>query len=105
MNWKSTFEVLNLTWRRGLVCEKAISLASSISSLADEWKVDADRVPHRFGDRIDLPELVAGRDLLAQVAQEVLLARDAHEVGVGVAVADVVEGVFITELLVAGLRG
>ncbi len=37
--WKSTFEVWNLTWRSGLVCEKAISFASSISSLAEAWKV------------------------------------------------------------------
>ena len=45
-----------------------------------------------------------GRDLLAQIAQEVLLAGDAHEVGVGVAVAHVGERVFVAELLVAGLE-
>ncbi len=58
----------------------------------------------RLRDRFDLAELVRGVDLLAQVAQEVLLARDAHEVRVGVTVAHVVERVFVAQLLIAGLQ-
>ena len=65
-------------------------------------EVGADRVSDRPGDLVDFTEF--GRDLLTQVAQEVLLAGDAHEVGVGVAVAHVVERVFVAQLLVAGLQ-
>src|SRR3954447_21154918 len=46
-------------------------------------------------------EQAAGAGGVAQLAQEVLLARRAHEVVVAVAVADVVEGVLAMELLVA----
>ncbi len=104
MSWAFSLLAWNLTWRSGLACEKAISLASSISSFADAWNGRRDRVPHRLGDGVDLAEHVFGGDLLAQVAQEVLLARHPHEVRVGVAVAHVVERVFVAELLVAGLQ-
>ena len=104
MNWKSTFAVWNLTWRRGLRLREGDQLGQFDQLAGGGVEGRADRVPDRFGDRVDLAELVAGRDLLAQVAQEVLLARDAHEVRVGVAVAHVVERVFVAELLVAGLQ-
>ena len=61
-----------------------------------------DRVADRFGDRVDLADFRGG--LLAQGAQEVLLAGDAHEVRVGVPVAHVGERVFVAELLVARLE-
>ena len=57
----------------------------------------------------DLDQLLAlgedhlGRDLLARLAQEVLLAGGADDVVVGVAVARVVERVEAAERLVAGL--
>ena len=62
----------------------------------------ADRVADGLRDRVDAPD-VRG-DLLAQVAQEVLLARDAHEVRVEVAEAHVGERVVVAELLVARLE-
>ena len=101
----STLELWNLTWRSGLACENAISFASSISSLGGGGEGGGDRVTDGFGDRVELAELVARVDLLAQVAQEVLLAGHPHEVRVGVAVAHVVERVFVAQLLVAGLAG
>ncbi len=99
-----SLEAWNFTWRRGLSCENAISLASSISSLAEAGKVVVIACPTAFRHRVELPEDVRRVDLLAQVAQEVLLAGDPHEVRVGVPVADVVERVFVAELLVARLE-
>ena len=63
-----------------------------------------DRAPDRLGNGVDLAEHVFGRDLLAQVAQEVLLARHAHEIRVFVAVAHVAQRVLVAQLLVAGLE-
>ena len=63
-----------------------------------------DRLADDFRDVFDLSEQVFGGDLLAQCAQEVLLARDAHEVRIAVAVAHVAERVVVTELLIARLQ-
>ena len=99
-----SLEAWNFTWRRGLACENAISLASSISSLAEAGKVVVIACPTAFATVSSCPQDVRRVDLLAQVAQEVLLAGDPHEVRVGVPVAHVVERVFVAELLVAGLE-
>ena len=56
-----------------------------------------------LGQLVALVEDLLGADLRLGLAQEVLLARGAHEVGVGVAEAHVVERVLAAQPLVAGL--
>ena len=102
MNCALTLLVRNWTWRSGLLCEKAISFASSISSVLDWLKVEWIACPTAFATLSICRDFRV--DLLAQVAQEVLLARDAHEVRVEVAEAHVGERVVVAELLVAGLE-
>ena len=75
-----------------------------MSSLADAGNVVLIAWPTALATVSICSIARSGRDLLAQVAHEVLLAGDADEVRVGVAVADVVERVFVAELLVAGLQ-
>ena len=102
-NCALTLLVRNFTWRSGLPCENAISFESSISSWLESLKRGVDRVADGLRDPVELRSS-SRVDLLAQVAQEVLLARDAHEVRVEVAEAHVGERVVVAELLVAGLE-
>src|SRR5206468_11897314 len=51
-----------------------------------------------------LPDQLAGADLRANLAQEVLLAGRPHEVVVGVAVPHILERLLAAQLLVAGLN-
>ena len=59
---------------------------------------------HRADDRRGLQEREAAREPVLQRLDEQLLARRPVEVGVGVAVADVVERLLAVELLVARLE-
>ena len=56
-----------------------------------------------LGQRLAVAEQLAGAELVLGLADEVLLAGGADQVGVGVAEADVVERVRAAELLVARL--
>ena len=58
---------------------------------------------HDLDQLLLLRDQLAGADLRLRLPEEVLLARGAHDVGVGVAVADVVERVLAAQLLVAGV--
>jgi hypothetical protein len=74
--------------------------------LAVQLRVAADADLDVLGDRLDHPRQVerpgAGTDLILERAQEELLARNAVQVGVGVAIAHEVERLVAAELLVAG---
>ena len=65
--------------------------------------VGVDRVPGRPLQLVLVVEQLAHPDLLLELAHEVLLARGAHVVRVGVAKAHVVERLLVAQLLIAGL--
>ena len=65
--------------------------------------VRVDRAAERLRELVVAGEESPHAELLLGLSYEVLLSRDAHEVRVGVAVADVREGVLAAQPLVAGL--
>ncbi len=96
--------VLELHLADRLVLRESDQLRQFDQLRAAVWERRADRATDGFGDLVELAEDVFRLDLVAQVAKKILLARDTHEVRVGVPVAHVVERVFVAELLIAGLE-
>ena len=88
------------TWRTGRPSENAAS--SSRRSVCCRG-CRSGRLAAGRRALVLVVEHVLDADLLLDLADEVLLAGDAHEVGVGVAVAHVVERRLAAQLLVAGL--
>ena len=100
--WKSVLPTWNGTWRTGLRLREGREL-EQLRDVVVAADVGLDGLAERLRELVVLADEAPHAELLLGLADEVLLARDAHEVRVGVAVAHVGQRVVAAQPLVAGL--